>query len=153
MRDLPSNEKLVTLAGTLLADAAFVFADPSEAFAPSEKALYFARIALTCSESWELLVVAEAELARSLAANLLGIEEESIEAGTSSGEALGELANILAGSLAIEFVGPTRIGLPTVSIEPGVKASALLGKATRRANLVTEAGQHLAVALRPLEVA
>jgi len=38
-----------------------------------------------------------------------------------------------------------------VTAEAGVKASALLGKAFRRANLITETGQHMAVALRALE--
>lgn len=153
MPDLPSSQRLGTLAGALLADAAFVFADPSETFAPSGNALYLARIALTCSESWELLLVAEAELAMALAANLLGIEEDSDEARSSSGEALGELANILAGSVAIECTGPTRIGIPVITSELGVKATALLASAPRRANLVTETGQHVAVALRPLEPA
>jgi hypothetical protein len=153
MTDLPGNQKLGMLAGTLLADAAFIFADPSEAFSPSGTSLYLARIVLKFSESWELLLVAEAELARSLAANLLGIDEESDEARSSSGEALGELANILAGSLVMECKGPTQIGIPTVSSEVGVKAVALLGMASRRANLVTETGQHFAVGLRPLEAA
>jgi len=156
MIDVPDNRRLGMLANALLADAAFVFAEPSAAFAPKAKPLFAARVTLSCGESLELLVVVEAELAKSLAANLLGIEEDSDEAQASSGEALGEWANILAGSLAAECKGgqsPPTIGIPVVSSETLAKAAVLLGKATRRANLVTETGQQLVVAVRPLETA
>ena len=65
-------------------------------------------------------------------------------------------ANILAGAVAAECKGtsePCQIGLPSVSAEAGVKASALLTKSLRRANLVTESGHHMAIGLRPLEAA
>ena len=154
MVELPDNQRLGLMAGMLLAEAAFVFAEASESFAPKGKALFLARISLKCTEPWELMVVAEAELAKSLAANLLGIDDESEEAQKSCAEALGEWANIFAGSIAFECKGgkePCQIGIPVVTAEAGVKASALLGKAFRRANLVTETGQHMAVALRALE--
>jgi hypothetical protein len=154
--ELPNNDQLGGLAGKLLADAAFVFAEASEAFAPQGTTLYFARVSLTCAERWELMVVAEAALAKTLAANLLGIEEDAEEAHRSCAEALGEWANIFAGSVAVECKGGEdvcRIGIPEVTAEAGVKASAFLAKAFRRANLVTETGQHMAVALRALETA
>jgi hypothetical protein len=154
MVELPNNQRLEQLAGTLLADAAFVFAEPSGSFAPKAKALYFARISLTCTETWELMVVSDLELAKALAANLLGIEEESDEAQKASSEALAEWVNILAGSIAVECKDGNeafRIGIPVVTTEPGVKANALLGKASHRANLITETGQSMAVALRLLE--
>jgi hypothetical protein len=156
MVELPNNEQLGVLAGALLADAAFVFAEPSPSFSPKGKTLFLARISLISDEPWELMVVAEAELARSLAANLLGIEEESEEAQKACGEALGEWANIFAGTVALECKGGNaacQIGIPAVTAEAGVKASAFLGKALRRANLVTETGQHMAVALRVWEAA
>jgi len=154
MVEVPDNRRLGALAGKLLADAAFVFAEPSSGFDPKNKSLYLAKIALTSSERWELLVLADGDLAKALAANLLGIDEESEEAQKSSPEALGEWANIVAGSVAAEckgIKGPCRIGIPVVTAEPSVRAAACMCRAVRRANLVTENGQHLAIALRPAE--
>jgi hypothetical protein len=156
MSDVLDNERLALLASALLADAAFVFAEPSKAFTPQKAPLETARIALICSSSLELLVVAEADLARSLAANLLGIEEDSEEAQSSAGAALGEWANMLAGSLAVAHMvdqGAASIGIPAICTASASAAGVALGKAVRRANLVTETGQHMVVALRPLEAA
>lgn len=156
MSEVLDNERLGLLATTLLADAAFVFAEPSKSFTPQKAPLSVARIALICSRSLELLVVAEAELAKALAANLLGVEEDSAEAETSAGAALGEWANMLAGSLAVEHMvdrGPARIGIPAISTASVAAAGVAMGKAVRRANLVTETGQHMVIALRPLESA
>jgi hypothetical protein len=156
MRDVLDNERLALLSSTLLADAAFVFAEPSAAFTPKNATLPVARIALICSSPLELLVVAEAELAQALAANLLGIEEDSAEAKSSAGPALGEWANMLAGSLAGEHMvdsAPARIGIPSISTASVADAGSLLAKAIRRANLVTETGQHMVIALRPMEAA
>ncbi len=156
MAELLDNRRLGSLAQSLLAEAAFVFAEASDSFSPKGKALLFASIPLNCGERWELMVAAESELAKALAANLLGIEEDSDEANKSGTEALAEWANILAGAVAAECKGtsePCQIGLPSVSAEAGVKASALLTKSLRRANLVTESGHHMAIGLRPLEAA
>jgi hypothetical protein len=156
MSEVLDNERLALLATGLLADAAFVFAEPSTAFTPQKAPLATARIALICPRPLELLVIAEGELAKALAANLLGIEEDSEEAETSAGAALGEWANMLAGSLAAEHMvdsGPARIGIPSITTASVAVAGVALGKAVRRANLVTETGQHMVVALRPLEAA
>ena len=156
MSEVLDKERLALLATTLLADAAFVFAEPSAAFTPQKAPLVTARIALVCSSSLELLVVAEAALARALAANLLGIEEDSDEAESSAGAALGEWSNMLAGSLAAEHMvdrGPARIGIPSIATTSTSVAGVALGKAIRRANLVTETGQQMVVALRALESA
>jgi hypothetical protein len=147
MADVPDNRRLEVLAETLLADAAFVFAEASQSFAPKGNGLYLGKVTITCAEAFELLVVAEIELAKSLAANLLGIEEESEEALRSSADAVGEWVNILAGSLAVECEGPCRIGIPVVTTETGAKAGMFLGRAFRRANLITENGQYMAVGL------
>jgi CheY-specific phosphatase CheX len=140
----------------LLADAAFVFAETSESFVPKGKSLLVATVSLTATEVWELLVVAESEFAKLLAANLLGIEETSDEARVSAIEALGEWVNILAGAVAVECKGGNQtfqIGIPAVVAEGGESAGAALDKAFRRVNLITDSGQQLAVALRPLEAA
>jgi chemotaxis protein CheY-P-specific phosphatase CheC len=88
-------------------------------------------------------------LGRELAANLLGVDESTEEACKASADAVGEIANILAGALAVELTdsAPCRIGIPSLSFEPGAKIGALLATAERVVNLVAESGTHLAVAL------
>lgn len=154
MSDALDSERLALLSSTLLADAAFVFAGPSTAFTPKSSALHVAQIALTCSRALELLVVAEPDLAQALAANLLGIDEDSDEARSSAELALGEWANMLAGSLVVGDMvdsAPARIGIPSISSASVTAVDLLLGKSIRRADLVTETGQHMVIALRPLE--
>lgn len=152
MAELLDARRLGALAEHLLSDAAFVFAEPSPGFVAKGDSLYLAKIELNSGERWDLLVLSDEELARSLAANLLGIEEESEDAQTSSSAALAEWANMVAGSVAAEWhLGqtPCRIGIPVVTREPVPAAVACLDRAVRCANLVTEHGQHLAIALRP----
>jgi hypothetical protein len=153
MADVLDNRRLELLSQTLLADAAFVFVEASASFAPRSKALYLGKVSITCTRAFELVVVIEAELAQSLAANLLGIEEDSEEASKSRADAVGELVNILAGSVALECEGPCSIGIPAVTATPGATANATLDRALRRVNLVTENDQHLAVALASLGTA
>ena len=137
-----------TLIG-LLADAAFVFAEPTSSPLPATESPLVARMTMAHGESWELCVCVQDKLGDMLAANLLGTESES-EAHASAADAVGELANILAGALAVDLFGKDvvcHIGIPEVSVEPGHTAGDRLAKADYRANLLTEEGFTLAVAL------
>jgi CheY-specific phosphatase CheX len=147
--EAPSEEKLIEIAARLLAEAAFVFVEPSQAGLGKVESMRVARVAIEGSEAWQLIFAVDTNLGRELAANLLGLDESTEEAGKSSADAVGEMANILAGALAVEFTqsGPCRIGIPSLSFEPGAKIGAALATAERKANLVTENGTHLAVAL------
>jgi CheY-specific phosphatase CheX len=101
-------------------------------------------------ETWELCVCVQDKLGDMLAANLLGTESETGEARAAASDAVGELANILAGGLTVELFGKdvvSRIGIPVVAIETGRAVGERLAKATCRANLLTEEGYALAVAL------
>ncbi len=147
MADVLDNRRLGLLSQTLLADAAFVFVETSASFAPKSRTLYLGTVSITCARAFELAVVIEAELAQSLAANLLGIEEDSEEAFESRADAVGELVNILAGSVALECGSPCSIGIPVVTANAGARAGAAIDRALRRVSLVTENDQHLAVAL------
>ena len=63
---------------------------------------------------------------------------------------MGELANILAGALAVNLFGKDvvcQIGIPVVAIEAGRLAEDHLTHSTCRVNLLTEEGYGLAVAL------
>ena len=72
------------------------------------------------------------------------------EARAAAADAVGELANILAGALAVEVFGKDvvcDIGIPVVATETGRAASDRLAKATCSANLLTDEGFALAVGL------
>ena len=150
MASVPSAELLSRRVIALLADAAFVFAEPSAAPMPTAGNSLVARLTLEHGETWELCVCVQDKLGDMLAANLLGTESETGEARAAASDAVGEMANILAGGLAVELFGKdvvSRIGIPAVAIESGRAASERLAKATCRANLLTEEGYALAVAL------
>jgi hypothetical protein len=134
----------------LLADAAFVFAEPTPASLPATGNTIVARLTMARSESWELCVCVQDKLGDLLAANLLGTESETGEAHAAAADAVGELANILAGTLAVELFGKDvvcRIGIPVATVESMRAAGDRLAKATCSANLLTEEGYALAVAL------
>lgn len=148
MASAPSSKSLSRTLIGLLADAAFVFAEPTDAPLPATGNSLVARLTMAHGESWELCVCVQDKLGDLLAANLLGTESESGEARAAAADAVGELANILAGALAVDLFGKDvvcQIGIPTV--ETGRAAIERLARATCRANLVTEEGYALAVAL------
>ena len=152
MASAPSSESLARTVSALLADAAFVFAEPTDASPSSEESPLVARLTMEHGEIWELCVCLQDKLGEVLAANLLGTEDDSGEARAAAADAAGELANILAGALAVELFGKDvvcRIGIPVVTIENGRTVAAQLASMPCRTNLLTEEGHALAVALAP----
>ena len=150
MVSAPSSDALSRAVITLLADAAFVFAEPTTAPMPAADTPLVARLTLELAERWELCVCVQEKLGQMLAANLLGTESETGEARAAASDAVGELANILAGALAVDLFGKSvvcKIGIPTVAIESGRAVGERLAKSTCRADLLTEEGYALAVAL------
>ena len=152
MRSLPDSEALSRIVIALLADAAFVFAEPASAAMPSNEDPLVARLTIEHGETWELCVCVQGDLGSMLAANLLGTESESSEAHAAASDAVGEMTNILAGALSVEIFGKDvvcHIGIPVVAVEPGRTLASRLAKSACRANLVTEEGYLLSVALGP----
>ena len=150
MASAPSSELLSRRVIALLADAAFVFAEPGVAPMPANESPLVARLTMEHGETWELCVCVQDKLGDMLAANLLGTESETGEARAAAADAVGELANILAGGLAVELFGKdvvSRIGIPVVAIETAGAVGNRLGKAACRVHLLTEEGYTLAVAL------
>jgi len=146
----PSSDALSRAVIALLADAAFVFAEPTTAPMPAGDNPLVARLTLELGERWELYVCVQEKLGQMLAANLLGTESETGEARAAASDAVGELANILAGALAVDLFGKSvvcKIGIPTVAIEPARAVGERLAKSACRVNLETEEGYALAVAL------
>ena len=150
MASAPSSDALSRAVIALLADAAFVFAEPTTAPMPAGDNPLVARLTLELGERWELYVCVQEKLGQMLAANLLGTESETGEARAAASDAVGELANILAGALAVDLFGKSvvcKIGIPTVAIEPARAVGERLAKSACRVNLETEEGYALAVAL------
>ena len=150
MVSAPSSDALSRAVITLLADAAFVFAEPTTAPLPAGENPLVARLTLELGESWELCVCVQDKLGQMLAANLLGTEGETGEAQAAAADAVGELANILAGALAVELFGKNvicRLGIPTVAVESGSAVGECLAKSPCRVNLETEEGYVMAVAV------
>ncbi len=152
MASAPNSESLARAVSALLADAAFVFAEPTSESLPSDESALVARLTMEHGETWELCVCVQDKLGKVLAANLLGTESESGEARAAAADAVGELANILAGALAVELFGKDvvcHIGIPAVVVESERTAAARLAQSTCRTNLLTEEGYALAVAITP----
>jgi hypothetical protein len=150
MASAPTSGALSSAVINLLANAAFVFAEPTTAPMPAGENPLVARLTLELGERWELCVCVQDKLGQVLAANLLGTESETGEAREAASDAVGELANILAGALALDLFGKNvvcKIGIPVVAIESGRAVGEHLAKSTCRANLETEEGYALAVAL------
>lgn len=152
MASAPSSNALSNAVVTLLADAAFIFAEPTTAPMPAGGNPLVARLTLELGDRWELCVCVQDKLGQVLAANLLGTESDTGEAQAAASDAVGELANILAGAIALDLFGKTvvcKIGIPVVATESGRLVGEQLAKATCRVSLETEEGHAMAVALIP----
>lgn len=150
MASVPSVESLSGTLIALLVDAAFVFAEPTANPLPTYENPLVARLTIEHGETWGLCVCVQDKLGQMLAANLLGTESETGEARDAAADAVGELANIMAGAVAVELFGKDvvcHIGIPVVAIETGRLAGNYLTQSTCCVNLSTEEGYALSVAL------
>jgi hypothetical protein len=150
MLELPSAERLTEIVAGILADATFMFVESAETKDWQGTELLCARLAMEHGERVELMLRAEPALGPTLAANLLGTEVDSEEARASAGAALGELANMVAGALAVEVFGHEaicHIGIPEVAVESTLDSIAALAATTCKTIVLTEEGHHLAVML------
>ena len=108
--------------GDLVVDAlertAFVLAetvpasDAMDNFQPN----HFAKIGFTGVANGCIILAADTEFVSEVASSLLGVEPEDVDPDKEGRDALGELANIVGGSIIIEFGGEDQnyeYGLPT----------------------------------------
>ena len=150
MSNAMTSERLGALMTELLESAVFVF---SEQIAPApwdDPAVWCAHLELEQDKKFQMSVGVPKELALTLAANLLGLEPDSVEAQESLGDSVGEMANMLAGLLAVELFGKDvvcRIGVPTVIQGSGADHDAFAAQAACRASLKTEEDQRVDVCL------
>ncbi len=148
-------ELLSSSVGRTLEEAAFVFLEPIEGAPPRfSGTLVEARMTFSGEEDGELRIATDEVLAAELAANLLGQDAADPAMATRGGEALGELANVILGTLVVEIYGqwaPCRLGVPDIrtlgadAYDPGTVDDACA------VVLVTEGGRRFDAVLRTSE--
>jgi hypothetical protein len=149
----PTRELLARALGSTLEEAAFVFTEAGSPPPPFDGKVLEARITYQGPRTGELRLTTGRGMASTLAANLLG-EEEGEEVERRGADAIGELLNMLVGSLVVELFGDDtrcRLGVPRVEErEPGAYL-ADLKNADCAAHLVDEEGRRndLSLAERP----
>jgi CheY-specific phosphatase CheX len=146
----PTRERLGALVSGLLESAAFVFTEIVEDKPWASGDILGARVTLEHGERAELSLCLPSDLAPELAANLLALESDSEEARSSAGDAVGELANMLAGTLAVEVFGRDvvcKIGVPRVAPEAAADHDHHFGLAVCHVALQTDNGQRVDAAL------
>jgi chemotaxis protein CheY-P-specific phosphatase CheC len=150
-----TSERLSAVVTELLESAVFVFAEPVEIKPWDDSTVWCARLDLEHGKKFQMSLCAPKELALTLAANLLGLEPDSAEAQESLGDAVGEMANMLAGTVAVELFGKDvvcRIGVPKVTQGSGTDHDAFAAKAVCRSSLLTEEGHRIDACLFEGEV-
>ncbi|MFL5302515.1 MAG: chemotaxis protein CheX [Anaeromyxobacteraceae bacterium] len=145
-----TRELLENVLTRTLEEAAFVFAEATDAPPQHERTLVEARLAYTGVEAGELTLAAPASLAATIAANLLGEDEGGASTTGDDEDAIGELLNMIAGVVVVELFGEDaacQLGLPRVRrIGPDAHARTL-ATATAAATMVEEEGRRIDLAL------
>jgi hypothetical protein len=146
MSNSMTSERLSAVVTELLESAVFVFAEPVEIKSWDDPEIWCARLNLEHDRKVQMSLCVPKEMALILAANLLGLEPDSAEAQESLGDAVGEMANMLAGTVAVELFGKdvvSRIGVPKVTQASGADHDAFAAKASCQSSLQTEEGHRV----------
>ena len=125
-----------------------MIAEPQEAPPRFSGRVLEARMSFQGPRAGELRLVTGAELASTVAANLLG-EDEGTDAAARATDALGELLNMIVGTFVVELFGdttPCKLGLPRVR-EIGPADGEAEPTAACTAHLVEEAGRRIDLSL------
>ncbi len=134
-----------TLVRTL-EEAAFVFAEPTDDPPPFDGDVIAARLTYCGAHAGELLLAAPHDLAATLAANLLGEDEGGASVTGDDLDAVGEILNMVAGSLVVELFGPDagcKLGLPRARRLASDEYRRDLSGAHASATLVEEEGRRI----------
>lgn len=112
---MSSVEILADVASRVFEDCAFLSLDPAETVAFDTHDALASTITITADQQHVLKLVASRPLLVEAAANMLGVESDDAEAFRSAEQAISELLNVVAGSLAARLYGTLRecaLGLP-----------------------------------------
>lgn len=146
-----SSSLLARNLGQTLEEAAFVFAEAVDDPPPFDDDVITARLSYSGAHAGELLLASPHGLAATLAANLLGEEEGGASVTGDDVDAVGELLNMIAGSLVLDLFGPEagcKLGLPRVERVSADDYGRELGKAHAVATLVEEEGRRIDLSVR-----
>jgi len=145
----PTSELLVESLGEMLEEAAFIFTEPQEAPPAFPGKALEARIGYQGPHTGELRLVVDARLAGTLAANLLGEDEDAATEGRAA-DAVGELLNMFVGVWVVKLFGEQnrcKLTVPQVREIAGAEAAVPPKGAACAAHLVEEEGRRIDVSL------
>jgi len=145
------TELLARTLAQVLEEAAFVFAEATDDPAPLSSPVLQARLTYGGDHRGELVLAAPSDLAATLAANLLGEDEGGAAMTGDDADALGELLNMIAGSLLVELHGREArcsLGLPRVALVPAEQHDRDLAQADVIASLLEEEGRRIDLSAR-----
>ena len=144
----PTAEGLAETLARTLEEAAFIFTEPQSKPPPFRGEVLEARIAYRGPHAAELRLTADAGLASTLAANLLG-EEEGEASAVRAADAVGELLNMVLGAWVVRLFGDGRceLGVPQVRRRQAGEAAREAAPPSCAAALVEEQGRRIDLAL------
>jgi CheY-specific phosphatase CheX len=129
MPDKKIDSTTTAVIGRIVGEAAFMFADPLDPSARPRQEEWNAlgvRITFSGDASGEFRLWAPASLARSIAANMLGLDPGVSIAEEKLVDALKEIVNIIVGNFLTEMYGTgiaATLGLPSL-LDPAALAEA-----------------------------
>jgi len=141
-----SRELLAEALSRTLEEAAFVFAEDVSAEHDLEGTVIEARLTFSGPKEGELLLSCSDDLAATLAANLLGEDEGGASVVGDDEDALGEMLNMIAGSLVVSLFGEDttcRLGLPRVKTVSAAEHEEDVARADAAARLLEEEGRRI----------
>ena len=106
-------------------EAAFLFTEPGQAPGREARDPLEATLEFGGPGAGEIRLSTDREVAVLIAANMLGLEKDDPEAAESAEQALGELLNVLGGSLMVDLFGTREVchlGIPRVGRGEGLPA-------------------------------
>jgi CheY-specific phosphatase CheX len=98
-------QELEYIVVDILQEAAFVFAEPSESSGWEDESLLVARLGFKGPASGEMILSCNQSMATDFAANLLGVDPDDPDAVMRGSDALGEMLNIVGGTLLANWFG------------------------------------------------
>jgi len=130
----PTPRLLTEVLSNVLEEAAFFMIEPEPVPARFETDVFSATIDFEAVRGGQLRLTASRNLARNLAANMLGIDPTEAEADEQGRNALGEILNVLGGAFVTRHFGtkvPFQLGLPSVADEVPAKRRSTCAAAVR----------------------
>ena len=129
-------EALARATCEVLEEAAFLFAAPSPSPPPADQPLVVARLPVFSDPTSWLVLAVPPSVAEEIAANLLGLDQGAPEASQSMNDAVGEILNIIGGTLLSQ-------SSPAAALRLGTPEVALLGDRCRAPDCLASHGQAL----------